>query len=140
MFCEKCGNELMDEAVICTKCGCLIKNSRQQIGNIRQKNKQGDASGFLSWSSFILALCAIFSSIMYLVVVCDGYYEDLIFDIYRFSCIFSKPSISGWLSIYALKKKFNLISLFALIMSGIALVIQVVAIFSYHDYFIVIGG
>ena len=23
-FCTKCGNELMDEAVICTKCGCMI--------------------------------------------------------------------------------------------------------------------
>ena len=24
MFCKKCGNELMDESVVCTKCGCAV--------------------------------------------------------------------------------------------------------------------
>ena len=26
-FCTKCGTQLLDEAVICTKCGCAVENS-----------------------------------------------------------------------------------------------------------------
>lgn len=26
MFCSKCGKEIADEAVICTSCGCMVKN------------------------------------------------------------------------------------------------------------------
>ena len=25
MFCQKCGNEIMDEAVVCTRCGCAVQ-------------------------------------------------------------------------------------------------------------------
>lgn len=28
-FCTKCGNELLDEAVVCMKCGCAVSNSAQ---------------------------------------------------------------------------------------------------------------
>ena len=24
MFCQKCGNEVLDEAVVCTRCGCAL--------------------------------------------------------------------------------------------------------------------
>lgn len=27
MFCSKCGKEIADEAVICTNCGCMVKNA-----------------------------------------------------------------------------------------------------------------
>ncbi|WP_368248904.1 zinc-ribbon domain-containing protein, partial [Intestinimonas butyriciproducens] len=26
-YCSKCGNELLDEAVICPKCGCPVEGS-----------------------------------------------------------------------------------------------------------------
>ena len=29
-FCTKCGNELIDEAVVCTKCGCLVEKVQQK--------------------------------------------------------------------------------------------------------------
>lgn len=38
-YCTKCGNELIDEAVICTKCGCstgyqeLVKNEQRQTSS-----------------------------------------------------------------------------------------------------------
>jgi uncharacterized membrane protein YvbJ len=30
-FCTKCGKELMDEAVVCTGCGCAVANAPQTI-------------------------------------------------------------------------------------------------------------
>ncbi|MBQ7045909.1 MAG: zinc-ribbon domain-containing protein [Clostridia bacterium] len=27
MFCSKCGNEIVDDAVVCTKCGCAVKGA-----------------------------------------------------------------------------------------------------------------
>lgn len=34
-FCSKCGNELLDEAVVCPKCGCATENKKQN----KQTNK-----------------------------------------------------------------------------------------------------
>ena len=39
-YCTKCGNELLDEAVICTKCGCAIdpkfmnKNKKSELSTV----------------------------------------------------------------------------------------------------------
>lgn len=27
-YCSKCGNELVDEAVVCTKCGCVVESNK----------------------------------------------------------------------------------------------------------------
>ena len=29
-YCSKCGNELLDEAVICPKCGCPVESGTNQ--------------------------------------------------------------------------------------------------------------
>ena len=29
-YCSKCGAELADDAVVCTKCGCAVENTAQQ--------------------------------------------------------------------------------------------------------------
>ena len=39
MYCSKCGAEIMDEAVICTKCGCLVEGKRVFIKTKEQKEK-----------------------------------------------------------------------------------------------------
>ncbi len=31
-YCSKCGNELMDEAVICPKRGCAIESAKKKKG------------------------------------------------------------------------------------------------------------
>lgn len=31
MYCSKCGNEVVDEAVICTKCGCVIEKPKTAL-------------------------------------------------------------------------------------------------------------
>ena len=32
MYCQKCGKEVNDEAVVCIHCGCAIKNTQVQNG------------------------------------------------------------------------------------------------------------
>lgn len=129
MFCEKCGNELLDEAVVCTKCGCLIKNSNIQTNKIEHKEIKGDSRVFFVWTAFVLAICAIFSSIAWLIYLIS-YYNDFAYAIYKLTWIFPSPSICVLLSIYSLKKKSNSISIFALILSSIALVIEFLASFA----------
>lgn len=29
-YCSKCGNELLDEAVMCPKCGCMVENRAEE--------------------------------------------------------------------------------------------------------------
>ena len=33
MFCTKCGNQLMDEAAVCPKCGCAVEGAKPQQQN-----------------------------------------------------------------------------------------------------------
>ncbi len=42
MFCSKCGSEIMEEAVICPKCGCYTQNRGVKI---QQKNLESSISG-----------------------------------------------------------------------------------------------
>lgn len=37
MYCSKCGEKIMDEAVVCPKCGCLV-GDRLQKATSQQKN------------------------------------------------------------------------------------------------------
>ena len=30
-FCEKCGKEIMDEAVLCPGCGCMVENNGKDV-------------------------------------------------------------------------------------------------------------
>lgn len=72
-FCSKCGNELLDYAVVCTKCGCLVEqptmNSPQPsaspqgfVDNLTLRTK---TSHFLpTLFNFIFDLFAILSGFM----------------------------------------------------------------------------
>lgn len=42
MFCNKCGNQLPDKAVFCTKCGAPQNNNTQQQGNSRTIQQSGN--------------------------------------------------------------------------------------------------
>lgn len=39
MYCIKCGAEIMDEAVICPKCGCYTHNFNQQARQVSNSEK-----------------------------------------------------------------------------------------------------
>lgn len=36
-YCAHCGNELLDEAVICPKCGCRAENNKTNITNVQNQ-------------------------------------------------------------------------------------------------------
>ncbi len=39
MFCEKCGKEVLDEAVVCVHCGCSLKSTNES--NINNESLDG---------------------------------------------------------------------------------------------------
>ena len=45
MFCSKCGNEIMDEAVICVKCGCYTHNNQPAVTNTKASSNTNSVSG-----------------------------------------------------------------------------------------------
>lgn len=75
-FCEHCGNEVLDDAVICPKCGCSVNNgSRMQS----QAQPQGqvppmmDSYSGLSIAGFILSfLGALLGLILSIVAYNDA--------------------------------------------------------------------
>lgn len=58
MFCQKCGKEIHDEAVICVHCGCEVKPS------VKQQNAEDIPSTGLNVLAFFLPLVGL---ILYLV-------------------------------------------------------------------------
>ncbi len=40
-FCTKCGAQLLDEAVICTKCGCMVEGMRRPVPRAPQQVRDG---------------------------------------------------------------------------------------------------
>ena len=62
-FCSKCGNQLLDESVICPRCGCQVENfavkrvAKQQSGNIPGLI----GINFAFWALLIISLfCILF--------------------------------------------------------------------------------
>ena len=59
-FCVKCGAELMDEAVICVKCGCYVENnafSQSEVQNLPKKSGLSTAAKvFMVLGTIILSL------------------------------------------------------------------------------------
>ncbi len=50
-YCQKCGNEVNDEAVVCLKCGCEIKKDKET----NQSNESSKASMILGILGIIFA-------------------------------------------------------------------------------------
>lgn len=38
-YCEKCGKELLDEAVVCTGCGCMVADKKPPVKTGKKKTK-----------------------------------------------------------------------------------------------------
>jgi len=54
MFCNKCGKEVNDEAVVCVHCGCSLK---EEISSSSQSSE--GAGCFLSGLSFLIPLLGL---------------------------------------------------------------------------------
>ncbi len=46
-FCEKCGNEILEEAVVCPKCGCSVQKETQVVA-VPKSAKTAQIFGILS--------------------------------------------------------------------------------------------
>ena len=59
MYCNKCGAEINDEAVICPKCGCetRAKNEQQKDSNVEKTGLGALMGVFLGIIGLIVGLC-----------------------------------------------------------------------------------
>ena len=60
-YCEKCGNELFDEAIMCPKCGCAVGKS--------QTDKQRDEQAKNQTKGAILILAGIAVIVVFVLLV-----------------------------------------------------------------------
>ncbi len=61
-YCEKCGNELFDEAVICPKCGCAVRYEKtQRTGKPSAQVNASAPINVCALVGFILSLSSILS-------------------------------------------------------------------------------
>ena len=59
-FCTKCGNELMDEAVICPKCGCAVEAKNYILQEAKKQETQEKTKEFdLSWTPLMYGILTI---------------------------------------------------------------------------------
>ena len=76
-FCTKCGAELFDDAVICTKCGRMLENQPQQplpaTAEPPSPTPQRTPSSFLVVSNFIHLLSTVFVLFFSIVGTACGY-------------------------------------------------------------------
>ena len=64
-FCQKCGKQLMDEAVICPGCGCAVGNN--QSVNTTKVSTAGETSGIATGAlvcSFLIPIVGLLLGIV----------------------------------------------------------------------------
>ena len=66
-FCSKCGKELMDEAVVCTGCGCAVANAPQAMQTATPVTPVVDevSVGFCVLSAFVPLFGLIYWAMKY---------------------------------------------------------------------------
>ena len=64
-FCAKCGNEMMDDAVVCVKCGCAVEEPQQPVACDTVTSKFNG----LGLAALICGICAFLFNPLYLVSI-----------------------------------------------------------------------
>ena len=59
-FCTKCGAELMDEAIVCIKCGCAVENN---TANQKQENIIPRKSGFTTAAKVFMVIGTVLTAL-----------------------------------------------------------------------------
>lgn len=57
MYCSKCGKELVDEAVVCTNCGCAVNGS--SFNNVDKKTDEDTPNGGLNLLGFLIPIAGL---------------------------------------------------------------------------------
>ena len=69
-YCSKCGHELLDEAIVCVHCGCMIENKvavskkKVQTTSVETANKEQVIVNFVFWLLAVIALTFYIIGIM----------------------------------------------------------------------------
>ena len=110
-FCEKCGKELLDEAVICVGCGCAIENV-----TIKRTEKKPRKSKLMFCMNYDLFLHMFFSVISFVLLFVDyfcGEYDGTIRSVGAFVNIFN-DLYEGEMADFALLISIVMYSIFVL--------------------------
>lgn len=78
-FCEKCGKELMDEAVICPSCGCVVENgqSKNQAPENADPKSNWDSIKRTKVTTAFAFLCPIVGLILGIIGLVKSEQEDV---------------------------------------------------------------
>lgn len=68
-FCSHCGNEVMDMAVICPKCGCVLSDIEIETKTTNSKKSKNISSTRYTAKVFAI-IGTIFSAFLYLIPLC----------------------------------------------------------------------
>lgn len=74
MYCPKCGNQVLDEAIICTKCGCLLpgKNIPETNKNSQNKTIYNNNQKTTNSKDLIFNVLFIILSIILISLLCSS--------------------------------------------------------------------
>lgn len=89
-YCTKCGNELIDEAIVCPKCGCAVENGAE-TNIITNENKTRRRTYSVSDQAVAAKIFMVLTCVVFLITgfVCLFIYQlySLIFFIPMFWCV-----------------------------------------------------
>ncbi len=72
MFCEKCGKEIMDEAVICPNCGCSTRKNNIQNNNAVQTSEEHNVISSISSLTLPARVCAFLFPLIGMIIAGVG--------------------------------------------------------------------
>ena len=76
-FCPNCGNEMVDEAVMCVKCGTMVGNVKKENSNTNTNtntNNGGKKKGLPTWAIVLIVVgCVVLVPLIILAVGYIGY-------------------------------------------------------------------
>lgn len=73
-FCSNCGNEMLDEAVMCVKCGTMVGNVKKEnttSNTNTNTNNGGKKKGLPTWAIVLIVLGCVF--LVPLIILAVGY-------------------------------------------------------------------
>lgn len=71
-YCSKCGNQLLDEATICMKCGCAVDKIDESIYAQNQENKGTVEIRKLDWLPLLFGIVALTDALFYGILIVGG--------------------------------------------------------------------
>lgn len=123
-YCSKCGNQLMDEAVICTKCGCMVEriNATAPAEKIKLDSVNLDKKTNSTWIPLVFGILALVHSVLFLMNYLDFFWY---LDIAGISVC---PLLGIITSIKYFKSENRTYSILGLIFSCISIVIKIITV------------